>query len=750
MSSRPTKKKKKKEEAEPHAPSIRKPYVKANPNKKWEVFCIKTGLKSLFKRGSGIGKGKTAKNCRWIPARTEHIKELSDLIRKTVLEVSRWTIEAGLNIHFHFAQLLASGDRKAIREEFIDREEQPKKREYIRFFHQLQTIPASSAPKMNARYDRIRRDNKMPSYNQNVKANIHLYAADQYMVNFKTNVTTHARAHVTRFLRRLYPTRKKEDRKKLNDTISHLFFSTSTAAPDKQMMQRVKKVLDPPKTLFRNLTSNWYACVPSLWRLQRFNEANELRNFKLFPQYSHGRKAIEIDTQSMVRLINEIAPIDQRLSQKTQYAQTWSPWINYFKHETKNHHFDFRLITDHVFGALQMAREKREAKSEATVERENRAFRNSIRDKLIRGEYKRVGGIDEGGREMVACNSSYTATPFIGPRKELFAKYKARSFQFDSGQLYFKRKYHAFTRDVLRAKETDRRVFELMSEGERSKQPGYIFTQSLIDADLQKKLATRRKRNAKRMKKLKDQAQKKPASVSKRQKKQIERHEKLQQVDKRHQYELSAKSWNYIDYVRFELKHFDAVQTCLEHDDLARYKFKAGIIKTIHTHNIARETAAYGGIRTPQLGEPRVLYRQQDKAYKKRRSTKRKRKEENLLARQNLIYLGNLQMAGNSPMAGHPRTSLGDYNKSLQQRCDVLYIDEFRTTQVCSACHTRAETSKPPHRFQQCMCDGKRRVSLIFSVNLLANNTNFIWFSFFSFFLSFFRFGTATTTRHGT
>lgn len=67
-------------------------------------------------------------------------------------------------------------------------------------------------------------------------------------------------------------------------------------------------------------------------------------------------------------------------------------------------------------------------------------------------------------------------------------------------------------------------------------------------------------------------------------------------------------------------------------------------------------------------------------------------------------------MAGNSPMAGHPRTALGGYNKSLEGRSDVLYIDEFRTTQVCSACHTRAETSTPPHRYQQCMCEGKRRV----------------------------------------
>lgn len=67
-------------------------------------------------------------------------------------------------------------------------------------------------------------------------------------------------------------------------------------------------------------------------------------------------------------------------------------------------------------------------------------------------------------------------------------------------------------------------------------------------------------------------------------------------------------------------------------------------------------------------------------------------------------------MAGNSPMAGHPRTALGGFNESLQGRSDILYIDEYRTTQVCSACHTRAETSTPPHRYQQCMCEGKRRV----------------------------------------
>ena len=53
---------------------------------------------------------------------------------------------------------------------------------------------------------------------------------------------------------------------------------------------------------------------------------------------------------------------------------------------------------------------------------------------------------------------------------------------------------------------------------------------------------------------------------------------------------------------------------------------------------------------------------------------------------------------------GYVRTPLKLIHESLNrnQNCDVVLINEFRTTKLCSCCYGVLKTSKSPHRFQVC------------------------------------------------
>lgn len=66
--------------------------------------------------------------------------------------------------------------------------------------------------------------------------------------------------------------------------------------------------------------------------------------------------------------------------------------------------------------------------------------------------------------------------------KEVLAKYKSRSFQWDSGQLYFRSKCHRITKSALETVENDRKVFPLSAPNTNDR--GYQLTVQLIDQDL--------------------------------------------------------------------------------------------------------------------------------------------------------------------------------------------------------------------------------------------------------------------------
>lgn len=107
----------------------------------------------------------------------------------------------------------------------------------------------------------------------------------------------------------------------------------------------------------------WYSMISALWKLQRFNEANGLRNFTIISQYSNGRKAIHIDQQTMVAILNSLVPYGSNKNSYTvEFMRVLSKIWNW---ETDKRKFDFAITTDGAdLITLQMAREKPKKKNQ--------------------------------------------------------------------------------------------------------------------------------------------------------------------------------------------------------------------------------------------------------------------------------------------------------------------------------------------------------------------------------------------------
>lgn len=67
-----------------------------------------------------------------------------------------------------------------------------------------------------------------------------------------------------------------------------------------------------------------------------------------------------------------------------------------------------------------------------------------------------------------------------------------------------------------------------------------------------------------------------------------------------------------------------------------------------------------------------------------------------------LIFIGSTYVAPNSPIRGYVRTPLPKLLRVLKKYADVVEVDEFRTTKLCSNCFQPNEPATSPHRYYYC------------------------------------------------
>lgn len=148
------------------------------------------------------------------------------------------------------------------------------------------------------------------------------------------------------------------------------------------------------------------------------------------------------------------------------------------------------------------------------------------------------------------------------------------------------------------------------------------------------------------------------------------------------------------------------IQNCRTAEQLAHHKFKRSIFIAVSAENVARQLATTGRI----VPNKPIRYTLANK----QRLTKKG--EFNDARDTTLVCLGIYKLTPSSPMKGHPgsvvRGARSQFVRSLQERCDMILVDEHNTTKACSICHKPMEILNHQSVLHNvCTCvDGKRRV----------------------------------------
>lgn len=643
-----------------------------------EYFTIKCGLKSLLRpNGNGISSDL-----------------LLAAIEKQVFDISQWSIELALYIHFKTYRLLCSGNAVAIDQEFS-----MKNKSFLPDMHQLvdrkvgkrNSVAAAKYP-IDAGYAELRANYcELKLYDCSYKNNMTYYAAENFRVAFGNNIWMHAYVRIRKFLRKLHP--GKENDKLIYYTLDALFNKKSKRHAHKAITESLSKYVQWDGSVFHHIKRDWYSFVPLFYRIQRFNEANGIKNFRLVPHYRHGRKHIRIDTKTLCGILNSIEK--GKVSRENEAANARKVWEDHFvilpegertvsKFVTAHHKFDMQFTTNGVEASLLFKRNK---KPDMDAKQRDEKIMERVREKFNKSEYQMYVAIDTGARLQLGAVARDAKT---GKTLSL-TKHKSQTYRYDVQEFKLKDRRIALTKTVMEAKEKDRKVFALLSNP--SEETGFQLTHRMItslplneNCEVQTYQTPKKKNTSKFREKRNKSRESEDDSAEK---------DVVDVIDDRHRLELSSMSWNYADFVSFELKHFWSIQNVCETEELAHLKFKQFIYREKELHSMAKQMARYGQVTAKSTRED--MRRKDSTPTSPKRST--------------LVFMGDAEIGANSPIKGYGRTAIRRFTKILSIYCDVIRIGEWRTTKNCQKCHVRVNVSSSPHRFVQCQqC---KKVSLI-------------------------------------
>lgn len=510
-------------------------------------------------------------------------------------------------------------------------------------------------------------------YDCSYKNNMTHYAAENFRAVFGKNIWMHAYGRIRKFLRKLHP--GKENDKLIYYTLDALFNKKSKRHAHKAITESLSKYVQWDGSAFHHIKRDWYSFVPFFFRMQRFNEANGIKNFKLVPHYRHGRKHIRIDTKSLCGILNSVEK--GKVNRENEAANPRKVWEDHFvilpegektvsKFVTAHHKFDMQFTTNGVEASLLFKRKK---KPDMDAKQRNETIMERVREKFNKSEYKMYVAIDTGARLQLGAVARDATT---GKTLSL-TKHKSQTYRYDVQEFKLKDRRIALTKTVMEAKDKDRKVFALLSNP--SEEIGFQLTHRMITSLPLNGDQKPKKNNTSKFREKRNQSRESEDDSTER-----------DVIDDRHRLELSSMSWNYADFVSFELKYFRSIQNVCEKEELAHLKFKQFIHREKELHSMAKQMAQYGQVTAKSTRED--MRRKDSTPTNPKKST--------------LVFIGDAEIGANSPIKGYVRTAIRRFTKILSIYCDVIRIGEWRTTKNCQKCHVRVNVSSSSHRFVQC------------------------------------------------
>lgn len=227
---------------------------------------------------------------------------------------------------------------------------------------------------LDPEYSELRGD--LPLYSCKLRSNIREQLINGYEMAFQNNLKVHAYKRLSNFFRKFgYEYRD------MRDTLGYLFHRETDSVPDQILLNCMIDHLEWDQQRLYDIDSDeYFKHIKLFYRLQRFNETNRYKNFKLIPQHHYGAIHIRYDTQAMFHLLNSMKLIDKKnelnITDEQKAKKNWrrnyyqnnndarrNMWLAVFKPpETNTKEFDYTISTDGV--AVSFGMHKKGKKTE--------------------------------------------------------------------------------------------------------------------------------------------------------------------------------------------------------------------------------------------------------------------------------------------------------------------------------------------------------------------------------------------------
>lgn len=222
-------------------------------------------------------------------------------INKYVEIMSRMTIAASLNIYYDIYDLLKNGK---------GHEHFKKKPVFSKYFYQLleKTSSKMDSP-INHSFKQMLNECQL-MFDRVQFGNLIKYGETSYSTALANNIKMHAYKRVKKCLQNIVKIEniektKKASKKAVLSTIQYLFkkdFNEEDAHPI--LLKRFRDITDSNKR-FTGYKQYWYMFIPIFYKIQIWNDNNNLKNFKLLPIFHHKRHHINIDKETLYFILRD-------------------------------------------------------------------------------------------------------------------------------------------------------------------------------------------------------------------------------------------------------------------------------------------------------------------------------------------------------------------------------------------------------------------------------------------------------------
>lgn len=181
-----------------------------------------------------------------------------------------------------------------------------------------------------------------------------------YQTNFINNIQIHTGARLNRYFQHRihhFDIPFEVTWKDVNDTLSFLFYKKTEKLPHWYLISALQEDFGQVYTFYASKKDYWKS-FEFLYKLQRYNDENKLKNFKLIPQFTVRTHHIRIDNVALYYILkrNGLTTCNNLTQFRNEKDAHWRAFFNVHKVESRNRKFRYSIKTDGVAVSISIAK----------------------------------------------------------------------------------------------------------------------------------------------------------------------------------------------------------------------------------------------------------------------------------------------------------------------------------------------------------------------------------------------------------